>query len=147
MPKEVIAAIIVGGMLGMAIAFGVWRANIALSPQTDTPQNQITTNNPSPAPTTTASKLSLTITSPEDELVVTSGTLTVAGLTTPGSIISLSTDKSETIVTADAKGDFNGQVELAEGTNVVTITSFTTEGETIEKQITVVYSTEIKTQQ
>lgn len=144
MPKEVLAAIIVGGLLGIAIAFGVWRANIALSPQ-DTNQNQTATDSPSASPTAVTT-LNLTIATPEDESIVNKGTLTVTGMTTPNSTVSLSSDKSETIVTAYDKGNFTGSVELNEGTNVVTVTSFTSDGETIEKQITVVYSTEIKAQ-
>lgn len=142
MPKEILVAIIIGGLLGIAIAFGVWRANIALSPQAQPSQTEATG---SPIPTgKTPTTLTLTITEPEDEAVVGEANVTVLGLASPQATIAIASEKGETIVTSDNKGNFSGVVELSEGTNVITVTAFDSEGETIEKQITVVYSTEVR---
>ncbi len=141
MPKEVIAAIIVGGVLGIAIAFGVWRANIALTPKNLLVQTQSPTPvSPSPA---TSTFLSLTITSPEDESVIDKDSVTLTGKATSLAAIAIVLENSETIVTADKDGIFSSTVKLSEGPNIITVTAFTAEGETIEKQITIVYSTQI----
>ena len=144
MPKEVIAAIIVGGLLGVAIAFGVWRANIALSPQENSTTGTSSPTAQTPPEPSAPVALSLTITNPQDDSVVNTSSTVVEGLADPNATISITTDKSETIVTADGQGKFSGKVELSEGPNVITVTMFTKEAETIEKQIIVVYSTEIR---
>lgn len=139
MPKEVLAAIVVGGILGLAIAFGAWRANQVL-----TPQNQVSQTKASPSPTPTTTELSLIITSPEDESVVNQNEITVEGKTIPSATVVITSQSGEIIVVSEQDGSWSGQIELDPGANIITVTAFSREGESVEKQMTLAFSTEVK---
>lgn len=124
-----------GGVLGLAIAFGVWRANQAFTP---TPQYQTQTSPPS-----TPQTLSLIVTSPEDEAVADKEKIIVSGKTQAGANVIIATEKDEAVTTADAQGNFSAEIALVEGGNDIVITAIMDDGESVEKRITVVFSTEV----
>ena len=75
MRKEIIYAIIAGGLLGVVIAFGIWRANLALK-VSKTTQDQAT-----PAP---SAEFGISLVKPENNQVLTTSTTTLSGATKPG---------------------------------------------------------------
>lgn len=144
MPKEVVAAIIVGGMLGVAIALGVWRANLALFPRKTATQTQMPTPSETSEPTV---QFLLTVETPEDGAVILESPLDVSGKTKAGATVVISTSESETVVMAGENGNYTGKVELSAGPNTITVNAFDSDDETTEKQINVVYSTELSQKQ
>lgn len=134
MRKEVLVAIILGITLGLVIAFGVWRANLALAPR-----RQVSTQT-QPSPTPPA--FELVITTPEDETVVADATIDVSGKTESGATVIVQYEEGAVTVLADASGSFSQEIELVAGANTITVSAFAQDGEGIEKTLTVVYSTE-----
>lgn len=139
MPKEVIAAIVVGGVLGILIAFGIWRAQDTL---VNNRQDNQTQTSPTPAPSPT--ELGLTITSPEDEMVVETSKITVSGKTISLATVVITSSAGETIIDANSDGSFSAEIELNAGVNTIVVLAISEDGEAIEKELTVVYSTELQ---
>lgn len=136
-------AIILGSLLGLAIAFGAWRANDLL---TSKKLAAITTSNSiTPAPTASATN-DLVVTQPEDESLTQTDTISVEGKTTPGATVIITTPVYETITLADAGGKFSMSVKLESGANTILVTSIDDNNNSLEKEITVTYSSEFKTQ-
>lgn len=139
MRKEVILAILLGSLLGLAIAFGVWRANLALSPQLPK------TTTSSPAPNKGEEVISnLIVTQPEDNELVKTEKITVAGKTTPKLTVVITTPVDEVVVEADQSGNFSADVKLESGANTILVTTVDEGGQTQEQELTVTYSTEFK---
>lgn len=142
MRKEVIFAIILGFALGLIITLGIWQANKAIKEQ----QTQ-TTNEESVLPTqsvNTTNKVvpfSLTIVKPEDESLSSTATTTVSGTTEPGAQVVVLGEKSEEIIEADENGIFSTEMALVGGTNEITVTAYSNNGDEVTKSILVVYST------
>lgn len=139
MRKEVLIAIILGAALGLVIAFGIWRANLALAPREEV-QVQV-------QPTPTPEAFTLVITSPEDNSVVAESEISVEGKTQPGATVVIQYDEGETVLIADENGSFASPVELVAGANTIVVSAFDEEGEGNEKALTVVFSTQFPEQE
>jgi len=136
MRKEVLFAILAGGIFGLIIAFGIWRLNSSIN---DSKVAQ-TEGSPTPAP-----KEGLTIASPNELQVVTDSTLEVSGITQSGIKVVISGEDEDEIVTSDEKGEFKGEIELVPGKNEILVTSFYEDGERNgEQTIVIVYSSEFE---
>ena len=136
MRKEVIIAIVVGSILGLAVAFGIWRANQALSPRefaTPTPLSQ--------------TQLELLVSEPEDNLVIAEDAVTVAGSFRAGATLAVLYNLGEKIIEVGADGTFSESIKLEAGANEITVVGFDENGESVEKTLTVVYSTEFKAEE
>lgn len=99
-----------------------------------TPQPSFT---PSPSP-----KVSLSISSPKDEDVVSTSQITVSGKTEPNTTVLVSTDSNDSVVTAGNDGSFSAKITLDSGENPIDIIAITPNGEKQEQVNTVTYSTE-----
>lgn len=139
MKKEVLVAIIVGGLVGIAIAFGIWKANSALSGQKAKPQETPETSIPSPQ------SLILSITSLDNNSVVAVSTANLVGIAKPESLVVAVGQEEETLVETDQNGNFEAEVGLVAGLNDIKIIAFGQDGTSVERILTLVYSTEIKT--
>ncbi len=64
-------------------------------------------------------ELFLTVSSPEDEIVVSSELITVSGMTTPDAVVSVNGQ----IIDVDALGEFSASVVLLEGPNLIEVVS------------------------
>lgn len=138
--KEVLFAILLGILLGAAIAFGIWRANKALSPKivkTDS-QNEVG------QPQNDAAKQDLVITSPEDKTIVDQEKIILKGTATPNAIIVIIAGNQEVIIQAKNDSTFEQEITLQGGINKIKVTTYDSEGNKKEQEITVVYSTEFK---
>lgn len=140
MRKEVIAAILLGGALGLAIAFGVWRASTSFAPERKITQTE------APTPTITPT-ISLTIASPVDSAVVSEEKITLSGKTVTNATVVVATGEDEAVATADQEGNWEAEVGLVGGANAILVVAFAEDGESTEKEITIVYSTEFKGEQ
>ncbi len=133
--KEIVFAIIAGSLLGLVIAFGVWRANIALKPketeQTPTEETQ------------SPDELAITIASPKNHTVSLEPTITIKGLTKASALIAISGEEEDYFGQADEKGEFEVEVDLVGGVNNLGIFAFDSEGNQTNQNLLVVYSSEL----
>lgn len=146
MRKEVTYAIVGGVILGLIVAFGVWRINSSISK--DKKQN-INTQSPTPKPVTPG-EFKIVLDKPENDDVVTTDTVMVSGLTKPLSWITVAGQESDYIIQSDTTGVFSQEVDLVPGVNQIKATAFYPEGDAkgVKPSVTevlVVYSSSFQT--
>lgn len=134
MRKEVILAILAGAFFGLIIAFGLWRLNATISPDT---QNQ---SEASPTPTP---EFGITIADPEMGQVVTESPTTITGITKPNAFVVASTDDEDYLVKAESDGGFAIEVDVVGGVNQVLIAAIDESGKMVTTSLTIAHSTEI----
>lgn len=137
MRKEVIIAIVAGGILGLIIAFGIWRANIAFAPKLNNKTTTGPTGSPSPK-----NEFGITIAKPENLGVVTENSITLSGITKPNSWLGVSGEAKDYVTSSKEDGSFEVDVELASGLNKIKITVFDESGTSTSKMLEIVYSSE-----
>jgi ABC-type glycerol-3-phosphate transport system substrate-binding protein len=71
--------------------------------------------------TPTPAALFLKVTAPADESAVSSGNITVSGVTIPGAVVSISVGNNTQIANVDQKGNFEAVVPLEEGPNQIDV--------------------------
>lgn len=121
--------------MGLIIAFGVWRANVALSNRTNGAST--TSQSPSPKP-----ESSITLASPEDGAVLIESSVKISGLTKPNSYVVISSEDADYIVKAENPGAFESEIELIAGVNQLVISAFTENGDAVTTKLVLVYSSE-----
>ncbi len=135
MRKEVLYAILAGSLLGLVIAFGVWRANSAF--------NNGNSSKPAVSPTPTPfSKFGLTIAKPENEVVSINNKITISGLTNPDATLVISAEEKDYFPIVAKDGTFEKEIDLIGGVNQILITSFDPTGRSVNEKLTIVYSSE-----
>jgi hypothetical protein len=134
MRKEILFAILAGLVFGLIIAFGVWRANVALRPG----DGASTEETPTPAPVS----FGITIADPQNLQVITESPVTLSGITKPGAQVAISAEEEDYVTTADTDGEFEVDIELTGGVNEIIITAFDENGSGTEEKLVLVYSTE-----
>jgi len=137
MRKEILFAIIAGGLFGAIIAFGVWRANVALAPG----KASVTVSEPETKPKADG-ELAISLAKPEELDVVSVSPTTVSGVTSPNTWVVLSTDETDYIIKSNNIGSFEQKIELIGGVNQISITAFRDTANSVEKNLTLIYSTE-----
>jgi hypothetical protein len=135
MRKEIIWVAGIGILLGIIIAFGVWRVNSSISNNTPPP-----TINESPTPTSSPIGFDITLSQPQDNDVITSSPMTVSGITKPLSWIVISGESSDYVLQSNADGTFSQEVDLTPGVNQIQATTFSPEGDQTQAKVIVVYS-------
>lgn len=140
MRKEVFIAVLLGGALGLAIAFGVWRANVALKSQGDDNQKISVIGSSSPTPAAGQ----LLITDPEENSLVSTETVTLKGKSEPRSVIMVTSQVDAVSTVSDNSGNWTTDVKLDAGANEILVTAVNEQGEEFSTQITITYSTEFK---
>lgn len=145
MRKEVLLAISLGALIGLAVAFGVWRANKAFMPptKTDAAQTSQINDNKGDNDQKTAQR-TLVVTSPETGSIVSTDKTTIQGSATAGSTVTIVSNEDEKIVTAAKDGTFSGELSLTGGPNEIKVTAFDKDGNSATVTLVVVYSTEIQ---
>jgi Glucodextranase, domain B len=143
MKKEVFLAVLVGFVLGLLITFGVWTANRSLKPNV---RPNIASSLPTPLPSpvsqeSSPSVVNLSITSPADETLTGTDTITLSGKTSPGAAVAVTYEGGEEILTADTTGAFSTDIKLEGGYNRITATAFDQNGNQNSQEILVTYST------
>lgn len=144
MKKEAIIAIVLGFGLGIIITFGIWTANKALKTQeSTTPTPSVAEETPtqiSPTPTPNQG-LSLEISQPENNEIITEEKINLAGKTAPEATIVILFEEGEKIIEADKEGKFETEITLIGGANEITIKAFDQKGNEAQSIIDLVYST------
>lgn len=140
MRKEILLAIVVGIIVGLAITFGIYTVRQQIfrnqTPEAIEESRQGNSGIPTPTPTST-----LNIQQPEQDLLTGQDTVQVVGRALPDSYVVILAVDEEYITTADQDGDFSQEVALTAGGNKITIIAITPNGEQETAIRNVVYST------
>lgn len=140
MRKEILLAIVVGILVGLAITFGIYTVRQQLF-RNQTPaaiEESRSAGVATPMPATTSI---LTLQKPEQDFLTAENSVQVVGRALPESYIVILTNETEYITSADKDGDFSQEVELEAGGNKITIVSIASTGEQEAISRNVVYST------
>lgn len=137
MRKEIIFAIILGLAVGLLITYGVYR-----SQQANLSEDQTLNLDASPTVTETTDTGNLILLSPEDESIVETPDVTVAGTTDPQAFVVIFINENEQITTADASGNFSVTAKLESGSNVIIVYSLNEDGKKSTQERVVTYTTQ-----
>ncbi|GAB4026995.1 MAG: hypothetical protein Fur0011_3990 [Candidatus Microgenomates bacterium] len=139
--KEVTLAVIIGLIIALIIAGGIYRAKTAIQnfdPQSLMSQKKSDLSNNQDEKSNT--ELFLEIDSP-DNSVTDKATFTISGKTLPKTYIAITTESNDYLIVPNDVGSFSQEVNLIKGANRLTVTVFTQEGKKVEKSLSVVYTT------
>ena len=139
MRKEIFFAIITGSLFGLIIAFGVFRANRALSLKSEVANGDLA------SPTPSSGNLTITLAAPEEGDVVTRDTVLVSGITRPKSYVVFSGEEVDYVRSTDHTGAFEQEVDLISGVNNLTVNVFDSDGNFSDLNVILVYSSEFGT--
>ena len=141
MRKEIIVAILVGIIFGGIFTYGIRRANLAFKPISDNQNQQIQSEDEEE----TSSNLpdGLSILSPEQNDVFTENEIAVTGITKPNSIIVISSEGEDFVISSDNSGEFTQEIELSAGLNNILISAFSGHETIGEEVFNLVYTTKI----
>jgi hypothetical protein len=124
------------GLLVAGVAFYFYQGTKTIS----NPKTTVVVVTPSPTPI--ANSVYLNVNSPTDESVTDNKTVTVAGQTTPNATIVIITNSDQEVLQPSGQGDFSTTVTIADGENLIRITTFAADGQSTSIQRTITYSTE-----
>src|SRR3990172_3702594 len=141
MRKEVLFAVAAGILFGIILAFGIWRANSALKPES---QPQSTESQPQATKTQNSEEFAIALILPDQYDVITQSPVLVSGVTSARSWVLLSGEEEDYILRVDETGKFEQEVELTPAVNQIIISSFNSEGNSVSQNLTIVYSTEFQ---
>lgn len=117
MKKEVLIAILIGFGLGLTITYGVYRVRLAM--QGDTPSiEQIVNTTPTPS---SEDQSVIAIHNPENGTIQSENSTKVAGTTIANAFVVLFVNNQDYIQMSDDSGNFSFEVDLDDGSNVVTL--------------------------
>lgn len=138
--KEVTLAIVIGLVIALIIAGGIYRAKTAIEkfdPTTLIPQKM--KNNDKKPDANNEQKLFVELDTP-DNLVTDQIKFTIAGKTVPGTYIAITTESTDYLIVPSDTGSFSQEVTLIKGANLLTVTVYTSTGEKVEESLSVVYT-------
>jgi len=155
MKKEVLLSIIIGIILGFGIMGIAWINNNGgfssltqkvsfIFPDSGSQVADESANSPTPTTVQTiqhVEKIQLSITEPENEIVVSQEKLDISGKTQPLATVVIIWEEGEDILVADEEGVFETQISLLGGPNEIEITAYGDNDEEIKKILTITYST------
>lgn len=145
MRKEVLWAIIAGIILGLIVAFGVYRVNSSIKNK----NRETIQQTPTPKPSTPG-EFKVVLDKPENNDVITDDFVAVSGLTKALSLIVITTEESDYITQSKEDGSFNQEINLIPGINQIKVTAFYPKEnngnvEPSATKVLVVYSSSFKT--
>jgi hypothetical protein len=148
--KENFIAIIIGLVLGIIIALGVWTAKNGgfryEIPKFTLPNlPEIKKNEPTapvvPTPTGSLKKeeFQISLSSPEDDITVNVKEITVSGNAWPNTTIITSLENNDIITSSNPDGSFSMKATLVTGPNTITVTAFDQEGNSSQVTRTIIF--------
>ena len=144
MLKEIILAIVIGGILGL----GVTGSYLTMQQKNETPKkNNSVIVEPTLIPTGTDEPSadqtddSIKITSPENNSLLSSNKTDISGIATPESNIIIATSAETFTGKSDKQGNFEIPITLESGLNIIKISSVDQENNQKDITINITYST------
>ncbi len=142
MRKEILFAIIAGALFGAVLAFGIWRANVALKPEVTEPEQEEVVAEDRVVDSITEMKL--TIAKPQTYDVISESPFQLTGATKPDSWVVISAENEDYMFQPTDTGEFTQEVELKGGVNQIIINAFDKDGNSASSNLLVIYSTEFE---
>jgi len=153
--KELILAIILGGLLGFGITGGYLAVKKDKTKTNPITENKMVTvssipTHQAPSPTSFqkspdnekgTTKHQITIDSPENESVFSNSLITIKGVTSAESQIIITTPSKNFTTMADKAGNFSQEIEIDSGANFIQITSIDSDDNQASSLLLVTYST------
>ncbi len=140
MKKDVIIAVLIGFVIGIAAAFSAIKITsfLQISKLAKIEEVKITVT---PAPALDEKKVTpaLEISSPSDGTILETETVEVSGKSQDQNIIVVENELETKIVQTSNEGTFSAQIKLAQGQNNIQITSYANEKEEETKNIQLFY--------
>ena len=124
------------GVIVAAIAFYIYQSTKII------PNNQTKTISVSPPTPTPKATIYLSLENPHEGEVFDKKIVTVSGKTVPGSLVTISTDVDDQVVSPSSIGNFSATVTIDNGGNIIHVLSIAPNGEEISVDRTVTFSTE-----
>ncbi len=124
------------GILVAAVAFYLYQGTKVVS---NTSTKTVSITPPTPTPKAT---IYLAIDSPKEGEVFDKKVITVSGKTVPGSLVTISTESDDQVVSPTSLGNFSTTVTIDSGTSVIHVTTVASNGEEISQERTVSYTLE-----
>ncbi len=134
MRKEILFAVVLGGALGLVIAYGIWRANSSLRSK-DTSQA-------SPSPTSFFEDFKIVLAKPDNQAVLTDTPIVVSGITKANAYVIISAEETDEITNASSSGAFSASADLTGGANQIKLFAFDVDGSEADVKTTVIYSSQ-----
>lgn len=135
MRKELPIAVFAGSILGILVAFGVWRANLALKPKENVLPAEETKEN------TSSENFDLVIAKPENLAVLSDSPATFSGVTRSGNLVAIVGSEDDYFIETDGSGGWQEEVELEPALNQFSFYSFDAKtGKSVNKNLSVVFS-------
>ncbi len=138
MRKEIGYAAVAGILLGLIVAFGVYRINSKVAKNKNNTTSSVKAS-PTPSPIG-PKEFKVVLDKPNQNDVVTESSITVSGLTKPSLWIVASGENRDYITQADSSGGFSLDVNLTPGVNQIKVTALNSEGSQVSSGILIVYS-------
>lgn len=143
MRKEVLIAVVSGSLLGLIIAFGVWRANSALNFKKSSVPGLTDQESISQEKTVRDDgKIGLSFVRPQNEQVVTFSPVTIEGITKENTQLVASSENEDYLINSNKEGSFKIDTKLIGGINEILVYAFDEKHTPVSEKILLVYSTE-----
>lgn len=137
MRKEQVVAVVLGTLIGVGIAFGLWhfsrQKEATFEPSNSSPESQ----------KQSVESQGFSIVAPADNSVVATESAKITGFAPPGSLIMASAENTEVALTG-ADGEFELEISLAPGINNVSVWAFWGNEAQEESELTLIYSSELE---
>ncbi len=124
------------GLLVAGVAFYIYQGTKTV------PVSKTTVSVTTPTPTPIGNSIYLNIDNPADESVTDNKTVTVSGKTTSDATVVVITNSDQKVIQPSGQGDFSTTITIAEGANLIRVTAFSSDGQSVTVQRTITYSTE-----
>ena len=124
------------GLLVAGVAFYIYQGTKTV------PVSKTTVSVATPTPTPIGNSIYLNIDNPADESVTDNKTVTVSGKTTSDATVVVITNSDQKVIQPSGQGDFSTTITIAEGANLIRVTAFSSDGQSVTVQRTITYSTE-----
>lgn len=145
MHKEILIAIVLGSLLGLVVAFGVWKTNSAFENKQKV-VSQESGKTDDEASSSNVSELKLTLASPNDRDAVADSSVIISGATRPDSVVVALGEEEEVFGKSNGNGEFELELELTGGLNQISVYAFGADGGSVSENIAVAYSSQLKPQ-
>lgn len=148
MLKDIFLALFLGALLGFGLTggyFAIKKNKVANSIKTDLISSTPSIS-PTAIPTQTEQQGStitheISIESPQTQSLVSNSKITIKGSTSPNSYLIITTPIKSYFYQSDAAGNFNVDVEIDSGANIIEVNSFDSQDNSAKASILVTYST------
>ncbi len=138
MKKEAFLAIFIGIIVGLGITYGIYQVRQRFAP----PVAQIETVTSAEVLPSPSGAEKLFITSPQNESVVYESDITLSGTTQSQEMVVIFVNEQEYITQADDIGAFAVKIQLTAGSNIIQVTSLSSDGTEHVKDLVVILDPE-----